>query len=124
MSTQAARDQPGLTRIARQTLAAPRANRREVIGKRRRADAGFDQTLDAALSFAPRPLYAPYVEPADPLGLLSLIRQDWGLTVLADQGLAGVLVWIPMALLLSSLALIILVRALDGPRAARALPAH
>jgi len=32
--------------------------------------------------------------------------------------------WIPMGLLLSGLALLILVRALDGPRAPRALPSH
>lgn len=78
--------------------------------------AGIPNTLvAAALTFAPQPLYAPYVSPADPRGLLPLIRREWGLSALADQGLAGVLMWIPMGLLLSSLALSILVRALDAP---------
>ncbi len=87
--------------------------------------AGMPNTVvAAALTFAPRPLYAPYVAPADPYGFLALIRQGWGLTALADQQLAGVLMWIPMGLLLSGLALLILVRALDGAGAARALPAH
>ena len=82
--------------------------------------AGIPNTVvAAALTFAPQPLYAPYVAPADPLGLLPLIRGEWGLTALADQGLAGVLMWIPMALLLSGLALAILVRALDGPATGR-----
>ncbi len=87
--------------------------------------AGLPNTVvAAALTFAPRPLYTPYVAPADPYGFLPLIRQGWGLTALADQQIAGLLMWIPMGLLLSGLALLILVRALDGPRAARALPAH
>ena len=87
--------------------------------------AGIPNTVvAAALTFAPRPLYAAYVAPADPYGFLPLIRQSWGLTALIDQQLAGVLMWIPMGLLLSGLALLILVRALDSPRAARALPAH
>lgn len=82
--------------------------------------AGIPNTVvAAALTFAPQPLYAPYVDPADPRGLLPLIRQGWGLTALADQQLAGVLMWVPMGLLLSGLALLILVRALDGPTAAR-----
>ena len=82
--------------------------------------AGIPNTVvAAALTFAPQPLYAPYVAPADPRGLLPLIRQGWGLTALADQQLAGVLMWVPMGLLFSGLALLILVRALDGPSAAR-----
>jgi putative membrane protein len=94
--------------------------------------AGIPNTVvAAALTFAPRPLYAPYVAPTDPYGYLALIRQGWGLTALADQQLAGVLMWIPMGLLLSGLALAILVRALDGaggpargrrPPAPRSLP--
>jgi len=87
--------------------------------------AGIPNTVvAAALTFASHPLYAAYVAPADPYGFLPLIRQGWGLSALADQQLAGVLMWIPMGLLLSGLALLILVRALDGPRAPRALPSH
>jgi putative membrane protein len=82
--------------------------------------AGIPNTVvAAALTFAPQPLYAPYVAPVDSRGLLPLIRQGWGLTALGDQQLAGVLMWIPMGLLLSGLALLILIRALDGPPAAR-----
>lgn len=39
--------------------------------------------------------YACYVHPNDELGALKLIREDWGLTQLADQKLGGAVMWEP-----------------------------
>ena len=50
--------------------------------------------LGIILTFAPVPLYAFYVHPADPYGALTMIRDGWGVSVLADQQMGGVLMWI------------------------------
>lgn len=49
--------------------------------------------LGVILTFAPPGLYAPYLHPADPLGILRLIRQGWGFSARADQQLGGLLMW-------------------------------
>jgi cytochrome c oxidase assembly factor CtaG len=41
------------------------------------------------------PYYAGYAHPNDELGALSLIRDRWGLTQIADQKLGGALMWEP-----------------------------
>lgn len=50
--------------------------------------------LGIILTFAPVPLYRFYVHPADPYGALHLIRDGWGVSVLEDQQMGGVLMWI------------------------------
>jgi cytochrome c oxidase assembly factor CtaG len=50
--------------------------------------------LGIIITFAPVPLYRFYVHPADPYGALHLIRDGWGVSVLADQQMGGVLMWI------------------------------
>jgi putative membrane protein len=47
--------------------------------------------LGAILTFASRPLYAPHL----------LTTASWGLTPLADQQLAGVIMWIPAGVILA-----------------------
>jgi putative membrane protein len=47
--------------------------------------------LGAILTFADRPLYTPHL----------LTTQAWGLTPLADQQLAGVIMWIPAGVILA-----------------------
>jgi cytochrome c oxidase assembly factor CtaG len=71
--------------------------------------------IAAPLTLAPGVLYAPYLAAADPLGLDPLLRDGWGLTPLADQRLAGVLMWGPMSFLLTAIALAILVLCFDAP---------
>jgi putative membrane protein len=51
--------------------------------------------LGVILTFAPAGLYPAYLQPEDELGLLSLIRQEWGLSAAADQQLGGLLMWVP-----------------------------
>jgi len=64
--------------------------------------------LGALITFAPRPLYAPHLTST----------WSWGLTPLADQQLAGLIMWAPMAgaYLLSALAIV--GRSLSAPRPA------
>jgi cytochrome c oxidase assembly factor CtaG len=50
--------------------------------------------LGIILTFAPAPLYHFYVRPPDPYRALALIRNGWGVSVLGDQQIGGVLMWI------------------------------
>jgi len=51
--------------------------------------------LGAALTFSPPGLYPAYLNPADGLGLLPLLRDQWGLTAKNDRQLGGLLMWVP-----------------------------
>jgi len=70
--------------------------------------ANLPSTVVAApITFAPAPIYAPYVTHGDPLGITRLVQDGWGLTPLLDQQLAGGLMWVPTGLLLVTVALTI-----------------
>jgi cytochrome c oxidase assembly factor CtaG len=51
--------------------------------------------LGAALTFAHPGLYPAYLAPEDRLGILPLLRDQWGLDPRNDQQLGGLLMWIP-----------------------------
>lgn len=51
--------------------------------------------LGIILTFASPGLYPAYLEPADTLGILPLLREGWGLSPAADQQLGGLLMWVP-----------------------------
>ena len=51
--------------------------------------------LGIMLAYAPTILYSAYLHAADPLGMLSIIRQDWALSPKSDQQLGGMLMWVP-----------------------------
>ena len=51
--------------------------------------------LGIVLAYVPTILYSAYLHTADPLGILSIIRQDWGLSPKSDQQLGGMLMWVP-----------------------------
>lgn len=51
--------------------------------------------LGAVLTFTPPGAYPSYLQPEDPLGILPLIRQGWGLDAASDQQLGGMLMWVP-----------------------------
>ncbi|MFN3522672.1 MAG: cytochrome c oxidase assembly protein [Phenylobacterium sp.] len=63
--------------------------------------------LGALITFAPAPLYAPHLT----------TTWAWGLSPLADQQLAGLIMWAPMALAYLLAALAIVGRSLSSPRA-------
>jgi putative membrane protein len=51
--------------------------------------------LGIYITFSPVAVCAAYHHPADPLGLLPLIRQGWGFTPALDQQVGGLLMWVP-----------------------------
>lgn len=51
--------------------------------------------LGILLTFAPPGLYPAYSQPSDMLGILPLLRDQWGLDPTTDQQLGGLLMWIP-----------------------------
>jgi cytochrome c oxidase assembly factor CtaG len=57
------------------------------------AGALANSVLGIMLTFSPPGIYPAYLHPADTLGLLPLIRDDWGLTPVGDQRLGGGLMW-------------------------------
>jgi putative membrane protein len=52
--------------------------------------------LGIILTFAPVSICPVYQHPIDRLGILSTIRDDWGLTSDRDQQIGGLLMWVPM----------------------------
>jgi putative membrane protein len=69
------------------------------------AGAASNSILGIILTFANPGLYPAYLHPEDPYGILNLIRNVWGLTVLADQQYGGLLMWIPGGLVYTLAAL-------------------
>lgn len=55
--------------------------------------------MGVLITFAPRLLYPAYASPADPDGILSLVRQGWGISPALDQQIGGVLMWVPGCLI-------------------------
>jgi cytochrome c oxidase assembly factor CtaG len=51
--------------------------------------------LGAFLTFTPPGLYPAYLHPEDSLGILPLLRENWGLDPKSDQQLGGMLMWVP-----------------------------
>jgi cytochrome c oxidase assembly factor CtaG len=52
--------------------------------------------LGIILTFAPVSICPVYQNPVDRLGMLGMIRGDWGLTIDRDQQIGGLLMWVPM----------------------------
>lgn len=55
--------------------------------------------LGIILTFSPVRVCPIYLQPVDPLGLLTLIRDRWGMTPEMDQQIGGLLMWVPMCLI-------------------------
>jgi putative membrane protein len=52
--------------------------------------------LGILITFAPVGVVCPvYLHPADRLGLLPLLRQNWGITPALDQQAGGLMMWVP-----------------------------
>lgn len=51
--------------------------------------------LGVRITFAPLSMCSAYLHPADPIGLLPLVRDGWGMTPARDQELAGLFMWVP-----------------------------
>jgi putative membrane protein len=51
--------------------------------------------LGVSIAFAPVTVCSAYGHSADPLGVLPLVRGEWGITPAVDQQLGGLLMWVP-----------------------------
>lgn len=56
-------------------------------------------TMGVLITFAPAPLYTPYLHPVDVYGILPLVRNDWGISAALDQQIGGLLMWVPGCLI-------------------------
>jgi putative membrane protein len=54
--------------------------------------------LGIILTFSPVTVCSAYLNPADRLGIDSLIHESWGMTPLRDQQIGGLIMWVPMCL--------------------------
>jgi cytochrome c oxidase assembly factor CtaG len=66
--------------------------------------------LGIILTFAPVSICPAYQQPVDRLGILNLIRGQWGLTSDRDQQIGGLMMWVPMCLIYVTAILAQLVR--------------
>ncbi len=66
--------------------------------------------LGILITFAPVTVCSIYLHPADPQGLLGLIRGQWGMTPKIDQQVGGLLMWVPACLIYLSAILALLAR--------------
>jgi cytochrome c oxidase assembly factor CtaG len=55
--------------------------------------------LGILITFSPVEVCSIYLHPMDRLGILPLIRDQWGLTPAKDQQLGGLLMWVPACLI-------------------------
>jgi cytochrome c oxidase assembly factor CtaG len=51
--------------------------------------------LGVSIAFSPVEVCSAYLHPHDALGLVPLVRDEWGLTPAVDQQLGGLLMWVP-----------------------------
>ncbi|MEO8902802.1 MAG: cytochrome c oxidase assembly protein [Polyangiaceae bacterium] len=58
--------------------------------------------LGVLVTFSPIAVCSAYTHPSDSLGLLSLVRDQWGITCANDQRIGGLLMWVPACLIYGS----------------------
>ena len=66
--------------------------------------------LGIILTFAPLGHYPAYINPADPYGILPILRGQWGITPAVDQQWGGLLMWVPACLVFLFFILVTLAR--------------
>ncbi len=66
--------------------------------------------LGIVVAYVPPSTYPHYANPADPQGILSLVRNQWHLDRLSDQVLGGMLMWVPGGLVFAGVIFSILGR--------------
>ena len=75
--------------------------------------------LAILITFAPVGTYPAYLKPTDTLGILPLLRDQWGLTPKVDQQLGGLLMWVPVCLIYLSFIIATMIRWYSTPPADR-----
>jgi cytochrome c oxidase assembly factor CtaG len=74
--------------------------------------------LGILITFSPVTICRIFMNPADPFGILPLIRNQWGLTMGLDQQIGGLLMWVPACLVYVAAILGLLSRWFREPTAA------
>jgi cytochrome c oxidase assembly factor CtaG len=74
--------------------------------------------LAILITFAPVGIYPAYLQPSEGLGILALVRDQWGITPKIDQQLGGLLMWVPVCLIYLSFILGTMIRWYGVPMAA------
>lgn len=72
--------------------------------------------LGLLITFAPASVYTGYAHATDHFGFLNLIRNENGITVLIDQQMAGLIMWVPGCLIYLSASMILLLNWFRGKR--------
>jgi putative membrane protein len=80
---------------------------------------GAHTILAILITFAPVGTYPAYLQPSDSLGILPLLRNQWGLTPGVDQQLGGLLMWVPVCLIYLGFIIATMIRWYSAPLAAR-----
>lgn len=75
--------------------------------------------LAILITFAPLGTYPAYLRPSDTLGILPLLRNQWGLTPGVDQQLGGLLMWVPVCLIYLGFLIATMIRWYSVPVAGR-----
>jgi cytochrome c oxidase assembly factor CtaG len=78
--------------------------------------------LGMIITLAPEVLYTPYLHPIDRLGILPLIRAQWGIAPLMDQQIGGLLMWVPGSAVYMLALIYVLARWYRQPEAPEDLP--
>jgi putative membrane protein len=73
--------------------------------------------LGILITFSPIEVCPAFLHPADPSGLVGLIRGGWGISAAEDQQIAGLLMWVPACLVYGSGILGLLARWYRGEEA-------
>jgi cytochrome c oxidase assembly factor CtaG len=71
--------------------------------------------LGIIITFSSVGLYPAYLNPNDTLGVLSLIRNGWGISPRIDQQIGGLLMWVPCCILYICVIMITLARWYSEP---------
>lgn len=74
------------------------------------AAATANTLLGIVVAYVPPGTYPAYDHPADPVGILALVRDQWHLTREADQELGGILMWFPGGFVIAAVILHVLAK--------------
>ena len=80
---------------------------------------GAHTVLAILITFAPVGTYPLYLQPSDSLGILPLLRDQWGLTPGVDLQLGGLLMWVPVCLIYLGFIIATMIRWYSAPLGGR-----
>lgn len=73
----------------------------------------FCSLLGLLITFASSGTYTSYIS-SDVNGFLSVIRNQWGISIAADQQMAGLIMWVPCCFIYLTASMVILIKWFEG----------